>query len=425
MLALPIYLRGSTYYFHTRIAGRQFKRSLKTSDKKTAILQALTLYSAIMSSRKKSIELPTVATSYQIDLRQGLLQADGPEDHQRLLEALQALSGASIPTLNQSPPPPQGGASKSTAVPNSLRLSELVDKFFLLKKHLKQATELSYRNIANDFANFIGDRGIQDINISTVTRYLEFVALKNGARTLDYKAAVLNTLFSFAIAQGYYFGENPAKNRKLMPKSAKLNGGYAIFKPDEIERIYQAPFLAEAKIKDQDYYWSLILGLFTGCRISEITGLTANQIKDTPSGVCFISVEDSKTRAGIREIPLPPYIATGLKEFAKGKKGQLFKYKMRLGKGSGNAVGKKFSRHLELVGVEREKLVFHSLRKFANDTLLKAGVPIEPRCQYFGHEIDNVNVSTYSQKFTADELASIVKPAQDQIAKMAGLLFDN
>lgn len=424
MLALPIYLRGSTYYFHTRIAGRQFKRSLGTSDKKTAILQALTLYSAIMSSHKQSIKLPSVATSYQVDLRQGILKADGPEDHQRLLEALQALSVASIPTLNQSPPAPEGGALKRPA-PSSLRLSELVDKFFLLKKHLKQATELSYRNIAADFAGFIGDRGIQDINISTVTRYLEFVALKNGARTLNNKAAVLNTLFSFAIAQGYYFGENPAKNRKLMPKSAMSSGGYAIFQPDEIERIYQSPFLADAKIKDKDYYWSLILGLFTGCRISEITGLTSKQIKEAPSGVCFISVEDSKTKAGIREIPLPPSIGMGLKEFANGKKGQIFKYKMRLGKGSGNAVGKKFARHLELAGVTRDKLVFHSLRKFTNDSFLKAGVPIEPRCQYLGHELENVNVSTYSQKFTVDELARIVKEAQQQLAKLAGVPFDN
>ena len=29
MLALPIYFRGQTYYLHTRVAGRQFKRSLK------------------------------------------------------------------------------------------------------------------------------------------------------------------------------------------------------------------------------------------------------------------------------------------------------------------------------------------------------------------------------------------------------------
>lgn len=32
MLKLPVYLRGHTCYFHTRISGVQFKRSLGTSD---------------------------------------------------------------------------------------------------------------------------------------------------------------------------------------------------------------------------------------------------------------------------------------------------------------------------------------------------------------------------------------------------------
>ncbi len=34
MLNLPIYLLGSSYYLHTRIAGRQVKRSLRTSYKR-------------------------------------------------------------------------------------------------------------------------------------------------------------------------------------------------------------------------------------------------------------------------------------------------------------------------------------------------------------------------------------------------------
>ena len=34
MLNLPVYLRGSTYYLHTRVYGKQAKRSLGTSDKK-------------------------------------------------------------------------------------------------------------------------------------------------------------------------------------------------------------------------------------------------------------------------------------------------------------------------------------------------------------------------------------------------------
>lgn len=43
MLTLPIYPRNGTYYLHTRIAGRQIKRSLATKDKTQAILVGLEL----------------------------------------------------------------------------------------------------------------------------------------------------------------------------------------------------------------------------------------------------------------------------------------------------------------------------------------------------------------------------------------------
>jgi integrase len=434
MLALPVYLRGSTYYLHTRINGKQFKRSLGTSDKQTAILQALTLLSAIMGTEKKIISVPKITKTYKVDLRSGVFEADGPEDHQRLIELLQNYQEFKkgfdqsyqevLGILGTSPPNPQGGAVLRAQKNPSLRFRELIDKFFLLKKHLKQATKLSYENVADEISAFLGNPGIQNVQISDITRYLEFIAGKNSSRTLDNKAAVLNTLFNFAIAQGYYFGENPVKNRGLMPKSAKAKSGYAIFQTDEISRIFNNEFLKIAKEKDPDYYWTLILGLFTGCRISEITGLFASQVKKTESGIYYISIDDSKTKAGIREIPLPSSIVEELKNFLGNKKGQIFKYKMRLGKGSGNAVGKKFSRHMEVSDITRDKLVFHSLRKFSNDYFLKSGIAIEPRCQYFGHELENVNVSVYSQKFSVDELAKIVKPAQDGIAKIIGLKFD-
>ena len=41
MLNLPIYARSGVYYFHARIAGRQFKRSLGTSNQLVAKLSVL------------------------------------------------------------------------------------------------------------------------------------------------------------------------------------------------------------------------------------------------------------------------------------------------------------------------------------------------------------------------------------------------
>jgi hypothetical protein len=39
-LSLPIYFLGRTYVLHTRIHGRQFKRSLETADPRVAKIRA-------------------------------------------------------------------------------------------------------------------------------------------------------------------------------------------------------------------------------------------------------------------------------------------------------------------------------------------------------------------------------------------------
>ena len=43
MLGLPIYKLGNVYYLHTRIAGQQVKKSLRTGYKREALQRALAL----------------------------------------------------------------------------------------------------------------------------------------------------------------------------------------------------------------------------------------------------------------------------------------------------------------------------------------------------------------------------------------------
>jgi len=413
MLSLPIYRRGSTYYLHTRIAGKQFKRSLDTSDKNVAIILA--------SKILESVHLDKIR-KFEVDLSRGILKADGPEDHKMMMEALEMYAKAKA-RLN-SPESTTTASEVATPTPTGLKVLEVLEKFFLLKSHLKEATVLSYKGTIEEFSTFLKKPYINAVLVSDITRYQEFLAKKkNTSRTIDSKISTVKTIFNFAIAQGYYFQKNPAENRKLQSKRDRLKGGYAIFKEDEIKQVFTADFLKKAKEDDPDYYWVLVLGLVTGARISEITGLQIHQFKFSGYGNLYIDVEDSKSYAGIREIPVHNILLDlGLSKFLEDKQGQVFKYTMRLGKGSGNAVGKKFKRHLEEVKITRDKLVFHSLRKFANDYFLKNNIEIEPRCQYFGHEIENVNIQTYSRKFTVDELYERTKSVQMKILMLAEIM---
>ena len=411
MLNLPVYARAGIYYFHTRVAGTQIKRSLGTRDKVVAIIKASKLMEALMAIDPAGIR------TYEIDLKNGLLKSDGVEDHGRMMEALAVLT-AHKPQVTQ---PAAPFKEELSGKQNGLRLLVVLDKFFLLKTHLKQSTNIAYKSVIGDFSNFLKKPLIQNIGVSDVTRYQENLARnKNQSRTIDSKIGTIRLLMNFAIKQGYYFEKNPAENRNLLTKKQKMTGGYAIFEEYEIIQIFNSQFMKMAKANDLDYYWTLVLGLATGCRISEITSLKADQFKLSSGGTHYIKIVDSKTNAGLREIPYPYFLHKELKEFIEGKD-QVFKYKLRLGKGSGNAVGKKFARHLFDLKITREKLVFHSLRKFVNNMFLKNHVQFEPRCQFFGHEIDSVNVQTYSNKFSVDELFKKIESPQNEILKMAGI----
>lgn len=300
--------------------------------------------------------------------------------------------------------------------PTALKLGELLEKFFLLRKQLTQATAIAYKNCFTEFQTFLKNPPITRITTSDVTRYQEFLAVKNNSvRTIDNKISIIRAVFNFAKKQGYTRQDNPAENRALLTKKQRLKGGYATFEKEEIKQIFNSEYFKEQKEKDKDYINVLLLALFTGCRIGEITNLKKDQFKVSDKGTNYIVIRDSKTLAGEREIPLHPFFFNKIKPFIDSKIDKIFKYVEKEGKGSGNAVGKKFARHLESSGITREKLVFHSFRKFVNNELLNNNVSLENRCQLIGHEIDNVNVAIYTKKINIDDLASSVFPTFEKV----------
>lgn len=403
MLGLPIYLRGQTYYLHTRYCGKQVKKSLGTRDRLLAVGRA----HQILKDIRNGMDLSKIRR-YEINLQTGLLKSEGEDDHRRLLEAPAQLQGSGQGSGLVAPPALKDSFSDKQA---GLRLLKLLEKYFLLKTHLKEATVLSYKTTIEELSAFLKNPLVQRIDLSDISRFQEHLA-KNGnaSRTIDAKIGTVRALMNFAIKQGYYFETNPAAGRNVLTKKQKESKGYGFFDTEEIRAIYKSEFLQTAKKSDPDYYWTLVLTLFTGCRISEITGLNTSQFKVSEKGTNFIRVLDSKTPAGMRDIPLPSELFEhGLTDFLRGKI-KAFKYKMRLGKGSGNAVGKKFKRHIEELKLSGTKLVFHSLRKFLNDFFMRNGVEFEPRCQFLGHEINSVNVQIYTLDYTVDELMIKVTP---------------
>ena len=424
MLTLPIYFLGSSYYLHTRIGGKQVKRSLRTSYQRVAIIRAITLLDSLM--RK---DLPP---KYELDISRGIAKSDSPEDHARLMQAIEAMKAMHAGQPASGPATPAPAADDPTA----LRLGELLEKYLLLRK-VNQATVDSYRKKVDKISAFLRNPRITRITASDITRFQEHLA-KNGnsLRTIGNKIDTIRALLNFAKKQGYTREENPAAGRSLVSNKQKTKDAWAIFETDEVELFLGCDFFRERLGQKTDYTTAVLLGLFTGCRVGEITALKKEHFKHSKKGIPFITIRDSKTAAGIREVPLHPYIYAHIApalDALKSPTSKLFKYKERGGKGSGNAPGKMFARNLKSAGVVRKKLVFHSLRKYVNNELLQHGVGLEQRCQFAGHELDNVNVAIYSKPFGIEELAAAVFPALTTIAEtvekalnpMAGIEIGN
>ena len=59
----------------------------------------------------------------------------------------------------------------------------------------------------------------------------------------------------------------------------------------------------------------------------------------------------------------------------------------------------------------------NTMKLYTNNELMQGGVSLEHRCQFAGHEIDNVNVAIYTKPFGIDELAAAVFPTLTIIAE--------
>lgn len=293
MLGLPVYFLGSSYYLHTRINGKQVKRSLRTSYQRVAIIRAITLLDSLM--RK---DLPP---KYELDASRGIFKADGPEDHARLMQAIEALKTlqSGLPMAASAvAPAPAAAPAQAPDDTTALKLDELTEKYFLLRK-VKQGTVRTYRGAADELSAFLRNPRITRITASDITRFQEHLATKgNNIRTIDNKTGAIRALLGFAKKQRYMREDNPAAGRGLLSKKQKTQGGWATFDQDEIEVLLTSGFFRERLTDDADYATAVLMALFTACRVGEITSLKKDQFKRSRKDVPFITIRDSKTAAG-------------------------------------------------------------------------------------------------------------------------------
>lgn len=187
-------------------------------------------------------------------------------------------------------------------------------------------------------------------------------------------------------------GENVLPFDKLsLPKASQKARSEDDRRPFEAADVVK--LLTEAENKGDGQLADLIrLGMWTGARIEELCSLKVSQV-----GEGFLSIEDAKTEAGIRKVPVHTMLTATVDRLSKSSADGFLlsgllpnKYGDR-----SNALGKRFGRLKAALGFN-EAHVFHSIRKTVATLLENAGVPENVAADIIGHDKPTLTYGLYS-----------------------------
>ena len=207
----------------------------------------------------------------------------------------------------------------------NITLTEYVEKVYfpVYTMYLSPTTVVNYKRLYDSGRDYcvkerFGSFKLKDINRRMVQEYVNLLSTKVGAKTIREYIYWLHSVFDTAISEGIIKPTcNPTEKLKLPPKE----------KPD-IEPYTLAELqlmLAESK---DDRINHLVIGLagLAGLRRGEIMGLRWSDVDLSPENPVLhirqsrvysggkIDVKSPKTKAGIRDVPIPKTLADILRQ---------------------------------------------------------------------------------------------------------------
>ena len=122
--------------------------------------------------------------------------------------------------------------------------------------------------IRNHFPDWFREMRLRDVRKAEVQRVCDAAAMGHSAQTVQHVRSRIHKLFEFAVDEDYFSGRNPAQGVRVPPVRPK--------DPPALE-YGQARELLDA-IQCPNTHDLALFALLSGCRISEVLGLTWRQI---------------------------------------------------------------------------------------------------------------------------------------------------
>ncbi len=310
------------------------------------------------------------------------------------------------------------GASEQGAPASDIPFAALVDRFmkqWLAARHggKDTNTEQQKRATFRLFGGFFDDQPIRRVRHEDAANFFDTVRLldphwarspsarelswselieRHGDRarglsdaTMNRHLQVLQELWLWSKKRGHCDGENPFEGFHKKLRAGVNVKPYVAWEDEELRRLLCPP------PKRSDLLEVIIVGMFTGMRLDEIASLTWSQVRQSTDGgaiVHYFQVEDAKTNAGNRQVPVHADLAWLLSRPRRAPSDRLWPTFNEEGRGkkAGNDAGREFSRFKTDRGFVDRTKTFHSFRKNVTRMMERSGVPENDWAQIFGHE---------------------------------------
>jgi integrase len=220
--------------------------------------------------------------------------------------------------------------------------------------------------------------------------------------TINRHMATLASLWTWAQERDHCEGNNPfgGFHRKL--KDNRNVQGYLAWEKEELRKLFTPP------PKRSDVTEIMLVAMYSGMRLDEIASLTRGQIK-REGKVDFVQVEDAKTVAGIRPVPIHPQLSWLIGRGEGDAAARIWPNFNTEGPGkkAGADAGKEFSRFKLARGFDSRRKAFHSFRKNFVGQLEGCRVAQSEVAQLVGHE-KGFTFGKYGAGISLAQMAKIV-----------------
>lgn len=183
---------------------------------------------------------------------------------------------------------------------------------------------------------------------------------------------------------------------------------YQPFTSDQMQKLLDA---AEPEIRN-----IIMMGLFSGCRLDELASLKKSEIQTVEGVRCFY-ISKSKTKAGIRHVPIHSRLSAIVDEYLSHNYGEyLFPQANKINRADGKKgpfYSQAFTRlRRRVLPTATDRQCFHSLRGMFITCLDRAGVSESRIGSITGHTEQKAKTEafrTYSQGASMKELSGYVE----------------